>query len=122
MRIGPDIGDRIETFITLGAAMARNAFRFEMNLAALGRRFVDGKWIFRRPDTFGEIGLPFHHREIEVAALPVQWRAEPERRQQISRDRRFRVAVPMHPGPFIDVPDKTEFYRRIRLRSVQKTS
>ena len=46
-----------------------------MRRTARRRGAVDGKRIFRRPDTFRKIGLPFHHGEIQVAALSVQWRA-----------------------------------------------
>src|SRR5207248_9388161 len=67
-----------------------------------------------------KIGLPFHHGEIQVAAFSVQWRAEPKRSEKIPRERRFRVAVPMHPRSLVDVPNQSEFDRRVRLRSVEK--
>src|SRR5947207_13257019 len=92
-----------------------------MRLAAFRRRFVDREWIFRRPDAFGKIRLSFHGREIQVGPVSMKWCAKPERGEQISRDRRVSVAVPMDPRSLIDVPNKSEFNRCIRLRPIQQT-
>src|SRR5438874_9350680 len=93
-----------------------------MRRAAFRCCLVDGEWIFRRPDTFGKSGLPLHRGEVQVAAFSMEGCPETERREQISRDRRFRVAVPMHPGPLVDIPNQSEFYWSIRLRPVEKGS
>ena len=49
--------------------------------------------------------LSFHHRKFQLGVRAVKRRAKPERGQQISRDRRFSVAVPVHPPPLFDIPN-----------------
>ena len=67
MRIGPDFGDGIQTFVAFRPAVTGIAAGFEKRLALLCKRFIDGEWITRRRNFFRQIGLPFHHGEIEFA-------------------------------------------------------
>src|SRR5581483_2161905 len=76
MRVGPDLGHGIQTLVAFRSAVTTVAIGREQRLASFGRFVVDLKWIAWRQDFLGEIGLAFHVREYEVAALAVHGRAQ----------------------------------------------
>src|ERR1043166_908871 len=103
MWIGADIRNREQSLVAFRTAVTGIAILLEQWRTALCLFIVDLKWIFRRRDFFADIGLVFHIGKNEIAMLAVHWSTEPEGREQISRDRCFRISVPVHPRPFPDI-------------------